>query len=118
MWVDYVIVFLYFVLSLLLSLVILTVSLLAVVQTRDIEKVSAYECGFHPFEDARGEFDVRFYLVAILFLILDLEIMFLYPWVVIHKYCLLGMYETMIIFLGLLVLGFIYEWKKGALEWE
>lgn len=82
------------------------------------EKNSPYECGFEPFEDARLPFDVKFYLVAILFILFDLETAFLFPWaVVLHKLGWFGL-VAMGIFLGLLVIGFIYEWKKGALEWE
>ena len=84
----------------------------------DPEKLSAYECGFEPFEDSRMEFDVRFYLVAILFIIFDLEIAFLFPWAIsLGSIGLLGFY-SMMIFLFILTIGFIYEWKKGALEWE
>ena len=101
------------------------VSVLAVVasyvvapQRPDAEKVSAYECGFDAFDDARGKFDVRFYLVAILFIIFDLEVAFLFPWAV--SFSGIGLYGfwSMVVFLGLLTIGFIYEWKKGALEWE
>ena len=84
----------------------------------DSEKLSPYECGFEAFEDARMQFDVRYFLVAILFILFDLEIAFLVPWaVVLDKIGLLG-FGAMAIFLGILVIGFIYEWKKGALEWE
>ena len=84
----------------------------------DTEKVSTYECGFEAFDDARMKFDVRFYLVAILFIIFDLEIAFLFPWsVVLEELGAFGL-VSMFIFLLLLVIGFIYEWKKGALEWE
>ena len=84
----------------------------------DPEKLSAYECGFEAFSDSRIEFDVRFYLVAILFIIFDLEIAFLFPWaVVIHKIGFIGLI-SMAIFLLILIVGFIYEWKKGALEWD
>jgi NADH-quinone oxidoreductase subunit A len=84
----------------------------------DSEKLSPYECGFEAFEDARMKFDVRFYLVAILFIIFDLEIAFLFPWaVVLDQIGLVGLI-AMTVFLGILVVGFIYEWKKGALEWE
>jgi NADH-quinone oxidoreductase subunit A len=84
----------------------------------DSEKLSPYECGFEAFEDARMKFDVRYYLVAILFIIFDLEIAFLFPWaVVLDKIGMVG-FVAMVIFLGILVVGFIYEWKKGALEWE
>ena len=84
----------------------------------DNEKLSAYECGFEAFDDARGRFDVRFYLVAILFIIFDLEVAFLFPWAVsLGKIGMFGFW-SMIIFLFFLTIGFIYEWKKGALEWE
>ena len=84
----------------------------------DQEKLSAYECGFEAFDDARGRFDVRFYLVAILFIIFDLEVAFLFPWAItLGKIGLFGFW-SMMIFLTVLTIGFIYEWKKGALEWE
>jgi len=84
----------------------------------DKEKSSPYECGFEPFEDAHMKFDVRYYLVAILFIIFDLEIAFLFPWaVVLDDIGVFGLL-AMFLFLGILVVGFIYEWKKGALEWE
>ncbi|HIP53090.1 MAG TPA: NADH-quinone oxidoreductase subunit A [Chromatiales bacterium] len=84
----------------------------------DAEKLSPYECGFEAFEDARMKFDVRYYLVAILFIIFDLEIAFLFPWAVaLDKLGGVGL-AAMTLFLGILVIGFIYEWKKGALEWE
>ncbi len=84
----------------------------------DTEKLSPYECGFEAFEDSRMRFDVRFYLVAILFIIFDLEIAFLFPWgVVLGELGWFG-YFGMVVFLGILVVGFVYEWKKGALEWE
>jgi NADH-quinone oxidoreductase subunit A len=84
----------------------------------DYEKLSAYECGFEAFDDARGRFDVRFYLVAILFIIFDLEVAFLFPWAIsLGSIGILGFW-SMMIFLLILTIGFIYEWKKGALEWE
>jgi len=87
-------------------------------QRPDSEKVSAYECGFDAFGDARRQFDVRFYLVAILFIIFDLEIAFLFPWAI--SLGQIGMFGfwSMIVFLAVLTVGFVYEWKKGALEWE
>ena len=84
----------------------------------DPEKLSAYECGFEAFDDARGRFDVRFYLVAILFIIFDLEVAFLFPWAITLGNIGLFGFWSMMIFLGVLTIGFIYEWKKGALEWE
>ena len=91
----------------------------AVAQQRpDSEKVSAYECGFEAFDDARGRFDVRFYLVAILFIIFDLEVAFLFPWAVALTEIGVFGFWSMVIFLAVLTIGFVYEWKKGALEWE
>ncbi len=84
----------------------------------DPEKLSAYECGFEPFNDSRMEFDVRFYLVAILFIIFDLEIAFLFPWAISLGAIGIYGYVSMLIFLFILTIGFIYEWKKGALDWE
>ncbi len=84
----------------------------------DSEKLSPYECGFEAFEDARMKFDVRYYLVAILFILFDLEIAFLFPWaIVVREIGVFGL-MAMVVFLGILVVGFVYEWKKGALEWE
>jgi NADH-quinone oxidoreductase subunit A len=84
----------------------------------DSEKLSPYECGFEAFEDSRMRFDVRYYLVAILFIIFDLEIAFLFPWAVVLDSIGLFGFVAMMIFLAILVIGFVYEWKKGALEWE
>ena len=84
----------------------------------DSEKLSPYECGFEAFEDSRMKFDVRYYLVAILFIIFDLEIAFLFPWAIVLEPIGLFGFTAMLVFLGILVVGFIYEWKKGALEWE
>jgi NADH-quinone oxidoreductase subunit A len=87
-------------------------------QRPDSEKVSSYECGFEAFDDARAQFDVRFYLVAILFIIFDLEVAFLFPWAVsLGKIGVFGFW-TMVVFLLILTIGFVYEWRKGALEWE
>ena len=93
-------------------------SLVLARQRPDREKLSPYECGFEPFEDARIRFDVRYYLVAILFIIFDLEVAFLFPWAV--SLGDIGMFGfwSMVVFLGVLTVGFIYEWRKGALEWE
>ena len=87
-------------------------------QKPDSEKLSAYECGFEAFDDARSQFDVRFYLVAILFIIFDLEVAFLFPWAVALGDIGVFGFWSMILFLGILTVGFIYEWRKGALEWE
>ena len=91
---------------------------LAARQKPYVEKLSAYECGFAPFEDTRHRFDVRFYLVAILFILFDLEIAFLFPWAVALKEVGMTGFLTVMLFLGILVVGFVYEWKKGALDWE
>jgi NADH-quinone oxidoreductase subunit A len=84
----------------------------------DPEKLSPYECGFEAFEDARMKFDVRYYLVAILFILFDLEIAFLFPWAVVINEIGIAGFLAMMLFLGILVVGFVYEWMKGALEWE
>ena len=84
----------------------------------DADKLSPYECGFEAFEDARMKFDVRYYLVAILFILFDLEIAFLFPWAIVLREIGLFGFLAMMVFLGILVVGFIYEWMKGALEWE
>lgn len=98
---------------------IMIVAPMIVSRTRaDKEKLSPYECGFEPFGDARGEFDVRFYLVAILFIIFDLEVAFLFPWAVSLSNIGEFGFWSMMVFLGVLTIGFIYEWKKGALDWE
>ena len=104
--------------SIFLASLILFLSFRLSTYNPDVEKVSAYECGFDPYEDARNVFDVRFYLVAILFIIFDLEIAFLFPWAV--ALADIGMFGfwSMMVFLAVLTIGFIYEWKKGALEWE
>jgi NADH-quinone oxidoreductase subunit A len=101
-----------------IALVLLGLGLLIGSGSKDAEKLSPYECGFEPFEDSRAKFDVRYYLVAILFIIFDLEIAFLFPWAV--SLDVVGGFGliTMGIFLAILVVGFIYEWKKGALEWD
>ncbi|TYB83541.1 NADH-quinone oxidoreductase subunit A [Maritimibacter fusiformis] len=101
-----------------LGLVFLIAAALIAVKNPDPEKVSAYECGFNAFDDARMKFDVRYYLVAILFIIFDLEIAFLFPWAVAFKDLGLVAFWSMIVFLAVLTIGFAYEWKKGALEWE
>jgi NADH-quinone oxidoreductase subunit A len=101
-----------------LASVIIIASLIVAKQKPDAEKNSAYECGFEAFSDARSKFDVRFYLVSILFIIFDLEIAFLFPWAItLGKIGVYGFW-SMAVFLGVLTVGFIYEWRKGALEWE
>ena len=101
-----------------LAVVIVIASLIIAPQKPDTEKLSAYECGFEAFEDARTKFDVRFYLVAILFIIFDLEVAFLFPWAVSLGDIGGFGFWSMVIFLGILTIGFVYEWRKGALEWE
>lgn len=101
-----------------LAVIIVAASYIVAQQRPDSEKVSAYECGFEAFDDARSKFDVRFYLVAILFIIFDLEVAFLFPWAVSLGDIGLFGFWSMVVFLGILTIGFIYEWKKGALEWE
>ena len=101
-----------------LGIVLLLAAAVLAVRNPDPEKVSAYECGFNAFDDARMKFDVRFYLVAILFIIFDLEIAFLFPWAVVLPDIGLFGFLAMMVFLFILVVGFIYEWKKGALEWD
>ena len=115
---DYFPIILFLLISLLLSFGFIIVNFLFSPKNPDPEKLSAYECGFEPFEDSRMKFDVRYYLVAILFIIFDLEIAFLFPWAV--SLDVIGGFGivAMAIFLAILVIGFIYEWKKGALEWD
>ena len=116
--VDYVPILIFLVIAAAITTVMIAGSYLLAQQKPDSEKASAYECGFEAFADARSKFDVRFYLVAILFIIFDLEVAFLFPWAVaLSKIGLFGFW-SMIVFLGVLTIGFIYEWKKGALEWE
>ena len=115
---DYLSIIIFLFVSLILSLAFIVVNYLFSPKNPDPEKLSAYECGFEAFGDSRMEFDVRFYLVAILFIIFDLEIAFLFPWAIsLGNIGMLGFW-SMMIFLGILTIGFIYEWKKGALEWE
>jgi NADH-quinone oxidoreductase subunit A len=102
----------------LIGLVLLVVAFVVAYQQPDPEKLSAYECGFNAFDDARMKFDVRFYLVAILFIIFDLEVSFLFPWAVSFREIGTFGFWSMMLFLGVLTVGFIYEWKKGALEWD
>jgi NADH:ubiquinone oxidoreductase subunit 3 (subunit A) len=116
--VEYIGVLVYFAIASLLSLALLVLPFLTATRRVDPEKISAYECGFDPFDDARGRFDIQFYLVAILFIIFDLEVAFLIPWAVNLKMIGTFGFWSMMIFLIILTVGFIYEWKKGALEWE
>jgi NADH-quinone oxidoreductase subunit A len=101
-----------------ISVAMVAASLVLARQNPNSEKLSPYECGFEPFEDARIRFDVRYYLVAILFIIFDLEVAFLFPWAVSLGDIGVFGFWSMVVFLAVLTVGFIYEWKKGALEWE
>lgn len=101
-----------------IGVALLAVPMLIAPSKPDPEKLSAYECGFNAFGDARMKFDVRFYLVSILFIIFDLEVAFLFPWAITLRENGLFAFWSMVVFLGVLTVGFIYEWKKGALEWE
>ena len=115
---EYLSIIIFLFISVLLSIGFIIINYIASPSNPDPEKLSAYECGFEAFDNARIEFDVRFYLVAILFIIFDLEIAFLFPWAIsLGNIGLLGFY-SMMTFLFILTVGFIYEWKKGALEWE
>ena len=115
---DYLPILVFLGIALAMSLIFVAASLIIARQKPDTEKNSQYECGFDAFVDARGKFDVRFYLVAILFIIFDLEVAFLFPWAVSLGGIGLFGFWSMMIFLGVLTIGFIYEWRKGALEWE
>ena len=115
---DYLSIFIFIFIAFGLSVVFIALNFLFAPKNPDAEKLSAYECGFEAFSDSRMEFDVRFYLVAILFIIFDLEIAFLFPWAIsLGSLGSLGFW-SMIIFLSILTIGFIYEWKRGALDWD
>ncbi len=115
---EYLPILIFFGIAIGLSLVMVIASLIVGRQRPDPEKLSAYECGFEAFDDARRKFDVRYYLVAILFIIFDLEVAFLFPWAVTLGEIGMFGFWSMVVFLGVLTVGFVYEWKKGALEWE
>ena len=115
---DYLSIILFLIIALGLSVAFIVINFALSPKKPDPEKLSAYECGFEPFDDSRMEFDVRFYLVAILFIIFDLEIAFLFPWAISLGSIGLFGFCSMMIFLFILTVGFIYEWKKGALDWE
>jgi NADH-quinone oxidoreductase subunit A len=115
---DYLPLVIFIALAGVIGLVLLVVPFVVAFSRPDAEKLSAYECGFNAFDDARMKFDVRFYLVAILFIIFDLEVAFLFPWAVAFKEVGLFGFWSMMLFLGVLTIGFVYEWKKGALEWD
>ena len=115
---EYLPVIVFLGLAVVLGLLFMIAALVVAVRRPDAEKVSAYECGFNAFDDARMKFDVRFYLVSILFIIFDLEVAFLFPWAASFGDQGWTGYWSMMAFLGILTVGFAYEWKKGALEWE
>ncbi len=115
---DYLPVIIFLGVALAIGLALLVSPFLLAFKNPDPEKLSAYECGFNAFDDARMKFDVRFYLVSILFVIFDLEVAFLFPWAVAFKEVGLFGFWSMMVFLGVLTIGFAYEWKKGALEWD
>ncbi len=115
---DYLSIIIFLFLALLISLGFILINFISSPKNPDPEKLSAYECGFDAFDDSRMEFDVRFYLVAILFIIFDLEIAFLFPWAITLGTIGIFGFWSMMLFLAILTIGFIYEWKKGALEWE
>ncbi|MBM7067769.1 NADH-quinone oxidoreductase subunit A [Actibacterium sp. 188UL27-1] len=115
---DYLPILVFLGLAIGLGLVLILAAAVVAVRNPDPEKVSAYECGFNAFDDARMKFDVRFYLVSILFIIFDLEVAFLFPWAVVFGDMSMAAFWSMMVFLAILTIGFAYEWKKGALEWE
>jgi len=118
MYLEYLFILKYIIIFLIIGLLLFVISFFLVYQKPTSEKVSSYECGFNPFGDARNKFEVRFYLVAILFIIFDLELLFLFPWIIsFNTICLLGVW-VMIFFLFILTIGFIYEWYEGALDWS
>jgi NADH-quinone oxidoreductase subunit A len=115
---EYLPILIFFAIAIGLGSIIIIATFFIAPSRPDLEKTSAYECGFEAFDDTRSKFEVRFYLVAILFIIFDLEVAFLFPWAV--SLSEIGIYGfwSMMIFLGILTIGFIYEWRKGALEWD
>jgi NADH-quinone oxidoreductase subunit A len=115
---SYLPILVFFVVAVFISGAAIGLSFLVGVKRPDTEKLSAYECGFDAFNDTRARFDVRFYLVAILFIIFDLEVAFLFPWAISLGEIGVAGFASMMVFLGVLTVGFVYEWKKGALEWE
>jgi len=115
---EYLPILLFLIVSAGIGIALLVIGSLLGPRQPSAEKLSPYECGFEAFEDARMRFDVRYYLIAILFIVFDLEIAFLFPWAVVFKDLGMQAIVAMTIFLGILVVGFVYEWKKGALDWE
>ncbi|MFQ5785211.1 MAG: NADH-quinone oxidoreductase subunit A [Alphaproteobacteria bacterium] len=118
MLVEYLPILLFFAIAVAIAVAIVGASYVIASQRPDNEKLSPYECGFDAFSDTRGRFDVRFYLVTLLFIIFDLEVAFLFPWATVLGDIGIFGFWSMMIFLAVLTIGFIYEWKKGALEWE
>jgi NADH-quinone oxidoreductase subunit A len=115
---EYLPILLFLAIAGVIGIALLAIPMIVAPSKPDAEKLSAYECGFNAFGDARMKFDVRFYLVSILFIIFDLEVAFLFPWAITLKQTGLFAFWSMMVFLGVLTVGFIYEWRKGALEWE
>lgn len=119
MYIEYIYIFKYFLFSLMISCILFIISFFFVYQSMDKEKVSSYECGFNPFSDSRVKFEIRFYIVGILFIIFDLEIIFLFPWLlIIMENMTFSNGIGMFLFIFILLLGFIYEIINGALDWE
>jgi len=115
---EYIYILFFFFIIIFLSYILIFISYILVYQELDIEKISVYECGFQPFEDTRNKFNVRYYLIAILFIIFDSEIMYLFPWAIsLYNISLLGNW-SMFLFFIIFIIGLFYEWKKGALEWD
>jgi NADH-quinone oxidoreductase subunit A len=115
---NYLPILIFIIVGVLVGVVMVAMGAMMAPDRPDSEKLSPYECGFESLEDTRMKFDVRYYLVAILFIIFDLEIAFLFPWAVVLEEIGMFGFLAMMLFLGILIIGFIYEWKKGALEWE
>lgn len=114
-FIEYNLLFIFTIIITIIALIIIALSLLLSENKNNLEKTTAYECGFDPFGDSRHTFDIKFYLVAILFIIFDLEVIYLFPWAVtLNNYY---SFYTMIIFLIILTIGFLYEWRRGALDW-
>lgn len=118
MYFEYLYILKYSIIFLIIGLVLFFLSFLLVYQKPSNEKISSYECGFNPFSDARNKFEIRYYLVAILFIIFDLELLFLFPWIICFSTLIFEGMFSMFFFLFILTLGFIYEWYEGALDWS
>lgn len=115
---DYIYILIYLILAIIIAQLIIFLNIILINTKSDFEKISAYECGFTPYDNARHNFDVQFYLVGILFIIFDLEVTFLFPWISIFKQLSIFSYCIIMIFLIILTVGFVYEWMKGALSWH